>query len=263
MRAMLVEPQTTKADLKWSMLGIPVRVHPFFWIGCVVLGWTGEGTTLPDLILWTACVFVAILIHEFGHALTARAFGARDGRVVLYVMGGLAINTGGLSRGQRVLELLMGPGAGFVAFGVLWVLTQHAFDTSGWPLRAHYALGALELICLWWGLVNLLPVYPLDGGQIARELFEAKRPKDGFVLALRLSMVVALLAGVGFVVLFIRQENSGPAGLYPALLFGYLAFLSWYVARHIQATGHGAGWGGGDLEEPRQPWERDPDWWKG
>ena len=77
------------------------------------------------------------------------------------------------------------------------------------------ALDNLEFINLWWGLVNLLPVFPLDGGQISRAFFTHWRPWDGFDVSLKLSLVVA--AGVAY---FLFQRGM----TFNALLFGSLAF---------------------------------------
>ncbi len=58
----------TQFDLKFRLLGVPVRVHPFFWVVSAVMGW--RTNNLPAVLLWVGCVFVSILVHEFGHALT-------------------------------------------------------------------------------------------------------------------------------------------------------------------------------------------------
>jgi Zn-dependent protease len=68
-----------------------------------------------------------------------------------------------------------------------------------------------------WGLLNLLPVYPLDGGQISRELFTLSNPRAGIVWSLQLSIVVAgLLAAY-----FLMNQR-----FYTGLMFGYLAYAN-------------------------------------
>ena len=60
----------TPFDLNFSLFGIPVRIHPFFWLVAILTGWNPY---LPKLIvIWVACFFVSILVHEMGHALTAK-----------------------------------------------------------------------------------------------------------------------------------------------------------------------------------------------
>lgn len=254
----IVEPPETKADLRWRMLGVPVRVAPWFWIGAAFLGWQ-DRITLAPMLVWIGCVFVSILLHEFGHALTAKAFGAYGVRVVLYQFGGLAISEGGLRRWQRVVELLMGPGAGFILWGILFGLS-YVFDYDalrvGGEAEFHgwLALQFLLEINLIWGLFNLLPVYPLDGGQITKELIVARNPRSGARLAHTLCMVVALAVGLCYVVW--AMWRGGNRDMLPAIMFFYFAFENY---RFRQAYGEF------EAEEdyaPRQPWERDPDWWK-
>ena len=65
----------TPYDLRFSLLGIPVRIHPLFWAVTAVLGFRMNERNLPMVVVWVACVFVSILVHEYGHALMARNFG--------------------------------------------------------------------------------------------------------------------------------------------------------------------------------------------
>src|SRR5437879_8785887 len=69
------------------MFGVDVRVHPWFWIMSALMGWSWFHRGVLYLILWIACVFVSVLIHEFGHIFMGRVFGA-SGHVVLYSLGG-------------------------------------------------------------------------------------------------------------------------------------------------------------------------------
>ncbi|GMV79427.1 MAG: hypothetical protein AMXMBFR7_06110 [Planctomycetota bacterium] len=253
---MLFEPQRTAYDLRFTLLRIPTRVHPFFWLGAVFMGWH-EGAKLSSILIWVACVFVSILLHEFGHALTARYFGARGTRVWLYTLGGLAISEGGLTRRQRIIELLMGPGAGFILFGLIYGAGKlKLYDPFTLHPYASEALWHLEHINLWWGLVNLIPVYPLDGGQIMREIVLGRQGERGNALAFGISMAAALLAILGFAAWAIVQQEPLKTIWWPVLLFAILAYYSWKLR---QMAVQGYGFGG---EEPRQAWERDPDWWK-
>jgi Zn-dependent protease len=79
-----------------------------------------------------------------------------------------------------------------------------------------------------WGLINLLPVYPLDGGRVAREICTLGNPRRGIVLSLRISMVVAaLMAAIAAL-----SWNS----LYTAILFGYLAYSSYRTLEAYQRS---------------------------
>jgi len=180
----------TPFDLNFSLFGIPVRVHPFFWVVSAVMGWSHDWRST---LIWMACVFVSILVHEMGHALTADYYGWNP-HVVLYWCGGYAAYFPSWSRstGRSILVTFAGPGAGFVLYGILFgverlLVHEHVHLSQYTRLAFRY----MEFINLWWGLVNLLPVYPLDGGQISRAALGHWRPHDGVDLSLKISLVVA------------------------------------------------------------------------
>src|SRR5208283_5752371 len=85
-----LEPDPTLWDVKWRMLGVPVRVHPLFWLMALILSYT-SGMRFGFVLVSMACILVSILVHEFGHAMCQRHYGDRGNYVVLYVFGGLAI----------------------------------------------------------------------------------------------------------------------------------------------------------------------------
>src|SRR4051794_49713 len=115
---MLGNAAPTPFDLRFVMFGIPVRVHPLFWLLATFLGWNPDSP--ESMVIWVACVFVSILVHEFGHALTAQYFGWPP-EVVLYSFGGYAsFQPGwGYTTRRAVLTLLAGPSAGFLLYLVL------------------------------------------------------------------------------------------------------------------------------------------------
>src|SRR5262249_20795660 len=118
-------------------------------------------------------------------------------------------------------------------------------------------------ITLWinvfWGIVNLLPIWPLDGGQVCREICEAHRGRDG----IRLSLLISLFTSAGLAILALiellaKKQIVFGGTLFPVLFFAVFAFTSWQFWRFQQR-------GGFEWEEeegPRQPWEQDADWWK-
>jgi len=252
----LAEPPETKYDLRFRIAGIPVRVHPLFWLIGIILGL--QGSDGVGLVIWVGVVFVSILIHELGHAFTMRLFG-ENARVVLYLMGGLAIpessawgsGSGRRSRGPRdqILISAAGPGAGFLAAGLV---VAAVFAIGGsirfFPADSIFPLWTLRLpetvserwgeliVCLlgvniFWGFMNLLPVYPLDGGQISRELFTVSDPYNGVVRSLWLSVITGAVAAAAGLVLL--------GSIFVAILFGSLAFSSYQALQQMSGGGHG------------------------
>src|SRR6516162_1607753 len=120
----LAEPDRTSLDLQWRMFGTSVRVHPFFWLVAAFLGWPAvdQAGGLRFLAIWIVCVFISILLHEFGHVFVGRLFGSA-GHIVLYGLGGLAIGSNNLSnRWQRIAVSFAGPAAQLLLFGLVYGL---------------------------------------------------------------------------------------------------------------------------------------------
>jgi Zn-dependent protease len=262
---LLLEPPRTAYDIHFRVAGIPVRIHPLFWLATLILGtsgsWGADGSVDPQagmrLLIWTAAVLGSILAHELGHATLMRRFG-EDPHVVLYMLGGLAISDGPArfragaggrrSAREQFLVSLAGPGAGFLlaALTVLLLLAlggQFQIDLTSLPFFYRYAappdsavpfemlIGDLLFINIFWGLINLLPVLPLDGGQAARVLFEVADPWNGTVRCLWLSVVAggAVAVGAGF---YLQDW-------FLALLFGSLAVSSYLTLQQTRGGGFG------------------------
>jgi len=248
---LLGEPPPTQADLHFRLFGIPVRVHPFFWVATALLGMGGGEADPANTLIWIAVVFVSILVHELGHAFMQRFFGGRPW-ITLYSFGGLA-SCGDCDRSPRsqIIISLAGPVAGFLFAGlVIAVLAAsghlRGFELSLFPVRwlpfdlGYFAefnkLSArdetifdLLQVNILWGLINLLPVYPLDGGQIARELFTLRNARSGVVQSLQLSVGTAILLAV-----YAAFKND----IYLCIMFGLLAYGNFQTLQRYRG-----GWG--------------------
>lgn len=269
----LAEPQRTPYDLNFRLLGFPVRIHPLFWLVGFVLGFRGgpEGPDPIGILTWMMVLFVSILIHELGHALLIRRFG-RPAHIVLYMLGGLAIegedspysawsshSTSSFSRRSRtpaeqIMISLAGPVAGFIlaAFVIVAVMATGGqvrpflsdknvpgIDASlggamADNMHLRYLVIGLLYFNIFWGLVNLLPVFPLDGGQIAQQLLIIHDPWGGAIRALWISVFVggaaAILAGVVFQSMFVT------------LLFASLAISNYLTLQQMGGGGGGRPW---------------------
>jgi stage IV sporulation protein FB len=222
-----IEPDETAYDLRWRMLGTPVRVHPMFWLVNVILGWDAAmgrpGRGVPYLLLWVGCVFVSILVHEFGHVLVGRLFGSH-GYIVLYSMGGLAVGSNHLPRRwQRIAVSFAGPFAEFLLLGVFLGLffLLAPYLPATWAPYVRQMWGFMLWINLFWALVNLLPIWPLDGGQIAREICQAIMPERGTAFSLGISLVVS-----GLLAVHMLMASRG----HPLIPIRYLDFGDMFLA---------------------------------
>jgi Zn-dependent protease len=255
--AVFFEPSQTQFDLRFRLFGIPVRISPWFWIITVAMGWGGGPQRDPHfmqrLAVWIVCVFVSILIHELGHVLVGRLFGS-DGHIILYGMGGLAVGSNALDRRwQRIAVCAAGPGADFLLVGLIWGgVVLSGVNRHDMPLMARVALNDLIWINLVWGLMNLLPVWPLDGGQISRDVCSGLWHGRGVRISLGISTVIAGLIAVHAAALewspayeerlekLTQDWGSWSVylldlgGWYVALFFGMLALSSWMALQHLE-----------------------------
>jgi Zn-dependent protease len=255
-----LEPGPTAFDFHFRLFGVPVRVHPMFWLISAILGFDLQREGFLYLVLWVGLVFVSILLHEFGHVVAGRIFGAR-GHIVLYSFGGLAIGSSNLrSRWQRVVVFFAGPLAQLALYGVLWFLFEYQKPAylRQFPMLWQVSIRLLEYINLYWALLNLLPIWPLDGGRISREVFEAVMPGRGTRFALGVSLLVSGVIAVNALVAMNRGKPLVPylptGGGYTVFLFAMLALGSYQAMNQLSAANP---WG-----REGAPWERDPDAWK-
>ncbi len=205
---MLGNVQPTEFDLQFSLFGIPVRVTPMYWLGSVILGWGAmEHGGPPFLLMWVLVCFVSILVHEMGHALVARWLGCHNVLTALYMMGGVATYypSRDYTQGKSILISLAGPGAGFILYflmeyvfaGPILRFADARLDPSATKL-IESGVGQWLQINLMWGLVNLLPVLPLDGGNVCRSVCVSISPFRGENIARTISIAFAGLAAVYF-----------------------------------------------------------------
>lgn len=242
----LAEPTPTPYDLRFRLLGFHVRVAPWFWLAALILGKNliegiDRSSRSPGvaflIVAWIGAVFLSILVHELGHAFAMRRYGIPS-FIVLYHFGGLAISTGHSRRTRgwdQIFISAAGPGAQ-LALAALVMLVVQALGYSPptpsllsdfLPDSSNPSLPSIESWCLAyfliepsvdWALLNLLPVFPLDGGQIARQLFSLYGRGDSARQAYMLSLFVA-----GFVAIWAFANNDP----YLALMFGMLGYSSY------------------------------------
>lgn len=235
-------PPSTRFDLRFSVAGIPVRVHPLFWLIALLFG--SSSNSLVGIVFWVVAIFVSILVHELGHALAFRRYG-QDSHIILHFTGGLTVpeptswglgyTRASLTPNQQIVISLAGPFAGFLLAALVLAVSSALGGTIVFrtilgfiPFPLVYlpigggVLNSFILALLWvnifWGLVNLMPVYPLDGGHVARYLLLQRDPWTGLRTSLWLSVITGGVLAVGGLILL--------QSVYMALIFGMLAFQS-------------------------------------
>jgi Zn-dependent protease len=199
----------------FRIAGIPVRVEPVFFVIALLFGATAAqdadgGINVTVLSAWVVVTFVSILVHELGHAVTLKVFG-EPSEIVLQGLGGVTISRRRLSRARSVIVSVAGA---LTALVLLWLPARTLnggewyWDQALWVRAAVYFTAYANL---WWSVANLLPIRPLDGGNVVTELF-------GAPVARRVTLVVAVVGGV-----WALKAGQQFAGIFAL----FLAFGAW------------------------------------
>jgi Zn-dependent protease len=183
--------------LRFPLFSVPVSVHWSFLLVAVFglgvySGW--------EIAAWTAAVFVAVLLHESGHAFTARAFGASPVSITLFALGGFTSWAAprSIGPGRRFIISAAGSAVGIAAgLGVIALSRSGAFD--GLPDLAFVFLRSFVWAGLVWGILNWIPILPLDGGHMLQHALEIITPTKAAPIARVVSVVTGVVvAGAAF-----------------------------------------------------------------
>ncbi|MBK8259110.1 MAG: site-2 protease family protein [Polyangiaceae bacterium] len=214
--------------MSFRLFGVNVEVRYTFWIMTVFLGASaGRKVDVAAVAIWTALSFFSILAHEYGHAFAVKAYGLEP-EIRLHHMGGTTHYRPvlPLSRAADIVISLAGPFAGFFVAAIIVALDYfvlHRTGIFGSHITARAVAGQRDMVAfaivqgIWinffWGLINLIPVLPLDGGHVLEALLGPKRT--------RITAVISLVAAIGTAVVFFM------IGLwFAAILFAFFAHSS-------------------------------------
>jgi len=217
--------------MKWQwklarIAGIDVYMHATFLliIGWMAFSyWTEQGTLQAVLsgVLFILLLFVFVVMHEYGHALTARKFGIKTRDITLYPIGGVA-------RLERMPEkpieelwvALAGPAVNVVAAIVLFgylLLTRTFEPLTSLSISTGSLVERLAVVNLWLVGFNLIPAFPMDGGRVLRALL-------GLKLEYVQATQVAAYVGQAFAFIF------GFIGLFSNPFLVFIALFVWMGA---------------------------------
>ncbi|MFI5334951.1 MAG: site-2 protease family protein [Chlamydiales bacterium] len=202
---------------------IPIFIYPTFWIVAALIGYVNS-MSLMGTVIWIGIIFVSVLFHEFGHALTALLFG-KNPRIELVAFGGLTYHEGeDLPFWKQFFVVLNGPLFGFILFLISTALL-HFFTFENEMLLS--ALKSMQWVNLFWTLLNLLPVLPLDGGQLLRVICEGFWGIRGFKYALLASMLI----GTGLSLFFFLNQYFLVGAIF--FLLAFQSFDTWKKSRSM------------------------------
>ena len=213
-------------SMKWSMrlgslAGIAVYVHATFLILLLWIAlsyWRSEQNlqAVVQGVVFILALFGCVVLHELGHALTARHFGIQTRDIILLPIGGVAsLEKMPDDPKEEILVALAGPAVNVVIAGLIWLFLslQHPVPLDLSALLKGNMLQQLLVVNLFLAAFNLLPAFPMDGGRILRA-----------VLALRMDHIAAtrMAASVG-------QAFALWLGLVGLLYNPFLLFIALFV----------------------------------
>jgi Zn-dependent protease len=210
--------------------GITVFLH---WSWFLVAMWeissrSRNYSSLIFNVLEYLGLFLIVLMHEFGHSLACRQVGGHADQIVLWPLGGVAYVDPPPRPGATLWSIAAGPlvnvalmpvllGLGLLSRSLGWAETMPNF---------HALLRTIAVINFWLLLFNILPIYPLDGGQILRSLL-------WFVLGRARSLMVATVLGfvgvIGFIGLALWTES-----VWYGVLAAFMLLNCWGGLRHAR-----------------------------
>lgn len=209
--------------MRFTLFGFPVKIDWGFWIVAALLG--GDMRDPNRVLIWIGIVFLSVMIHELGHAFASVRLGARPS-IQLTMFGGLTMwrPNRPITPYDRLGVSVAGPAAGFLLAGLIAALVP----MTELPYYLRYAFGAALVVNIVWGILNLLPILPLDGGHAMREILTIVRGRADERLALKISAIAgALLA------FFALMQGY----LYGALLAGWMTWRNWAAYKSAGSMG--------------------------
>jgi stage IV sporulation protein FB len=205
--------------IRFALFGIPIQIQPWFWITLAIIGGGASANSkaaILQLALFLLAGLISILVHELGHALAGRAFGASS-EITLQAFGGYAAFAGArFTRPQHFLVTAAGPAAQILLGLVIYLLIPELFKLTS---TAGYFWQTLVWISCAWALINLLPVLPLDGGQMVNAILGPAR--------LKLTLWITILTASCAALIVFKTTDSF---IFPIFL-GFFAWQAWQALR--------------------------------
>ena len=215
----------------FHLAGVNVSLH-WSWFLVAAFEISGRTRTYSSLtwnVLEYLALFLIVLLHEYGHALACRQVGGTADQIVLWPLGGVAYVDPPPRPGAMLWSIAAGPLVNVVLLPVLSVVGI-VNRNLGWAAampNAHAWLRAVWFMNLGLLMFNMLPIYPLDGGQILRSLLWFPLGRARSLMA---AAIVGLIGAAGLVVLAMWMQS-----LWLGVLAVFILMNCWGGLRQAQA----------------------------
>jgi len=214
-----------------SILGTTITLDVSFLILCALFVLTNIDTSgVQYALLWVPVLFISILFHELAHAAAIGIFGFGPSQILLQGVGGVTINERRARPWQDLLISAAGPASSIL---LAWMVGLIMFQTP-WGHRDPFLAALLPLLRIaniYWAIFNLMPVAPLDGYGVVRNLLRIfLDERRAFAIAIWISIIVGSLLAIASLAL--RQFFIA------ILLLWYVraSYMQWQFFRSIDRT---------------------------
>ncbi len=244
--------------LNFRLLGIPVSIHPVSWLMLLILGGglgVDSGQQLANVLLFVIAGMLCLLVHEMGHALAGRRLTGMVPSICIAGLGGstytprlphtragyfMLVFAGPLASlllgmlGGALFGLQIGDMGGGISFSLLAPLhgllpvdidvsTLMAIQNTEMNSLLYSFYLQLFMICVWWTIFNLLPIFPLDGGKLLSTLLNNDRA----------ACIIGLVFGGLLSALCLFFALFGSGSWFNVLVVGYLTYLNYSCLRQF------------------------------
>lgn len=207
---------------------VRVRIHPLFFCMALFIGWMNS-LSVQGTALWVGVIFCSVLLHEYGHAGTALFFGQRP-HIELIGFGGVTQRQGPrLKLWQEFFVVLNGPLVGLLLGTLAYQLLKQMGNHPSLPREILYIAFYVNVF---WTVLNLLPIYPLDGGHLLGIVLEALFGFRGYKIALFLSLALGGLLSVFFFITHALLAGS------IFLMLAFESYRAWQQSLAVKKEDH-------------------------
>lgn len=222
----------------FNLVGIDVHLHwSWFLVAFYQIATRPNAYSSP---VWKVAeylsLFLIVLMHEFGHALACRQVGGTADQIVLWPLGGVAYVNAPQRPGATLWSIAAGPLVNValvpVFLGLVWL-----DRANGWITHLpdmHRFVRQLAFMNAGLLIFNLLPVYPLDGGQILRSLLWYPFGRARSLMIATITGFTGGLALLGWLVLSQDPDNTFSDLLWPLVLIAFLMMNCWAGFKHAR-----------------------------
>ena len=223
----------------FQLAGINVYVHwSWFIIAYLVIKFRTELYSSPVWnVLEYLSLFLIVLIHEFGHQLACRQVGGKTHDIILFPFGGVAYVSPPQRPGAQLWSIAAGPLVNVILFPILGALALLG-GYLGWEDTMpdlYKFLNNIWLLNLVLLIFNMLPIYPLDGGQILRSLLWFVFGRANSLLAASIIGFIGVAALIGLAALLFFFSSATTNAIWLGAISAFILMNCWGGLRQARA----------------------------